>query len=335
MYSMGGQLLFDENHRVAGTRASDYVYLSGSLLATYERNYSTGLTEFKYQHTDALGSPVAVTNQSAQVIERTNYEPYGNVIGRANNDKPGYTGHVMDSATGLTYMQQRYYDPTIGRFLSVDPIAVDTKLAGNFGRYDYANNNPYKFIDPDGRAGILYWTSPNTVVYTVRYNMHGETPQFTRAQFEAQVRADFSGSVNINGRTVTIRAQAIASNGNGPLVNNVNVVRDTAGVTTSGRSETNRIGGNQVTLGATGRDAASAATASHEVGGHGGGAGDQYAGGVAVGGNRLQSDVPGPSNVMKDLQGNPANQQTLKEIIQAPTNLNGCARGVHAATGGC
>ncbi len=149
MYSMGGQLLFDENHRVVGTRASDYVYLSGSLLATYERNYSTGVSEFKYQHTDALGSPVAVTNQSAQVIERTNYEPYGNVIGRTNNDKPGYTGHVMDSATGLTYMQQRYYDPSIGRFLSTDPVQA---LGGRFSRYDYANNNPYRFTDPDGRV---------------------------------------------------------------------------------------------------------------------------------------------------------------------------------------
>jgi uncharacterized protein RhaS with RHS repeats len=45
-------------------------------------------------------------------------------------------------------MQQRYYDPIAGRFLSIDPVAAD---AGSFNRYWYANNNPYKNIDPDGR----------------------------------------------------------------------------------------------------------------------------------------------------------------------------------------
>ncbi len=66
-------------------------------------------------------------------------------------DGLGYTGHDMDADTGLTYMQQRYYDPKIGRFLSVDPVVVDTQTAGNFNRYWYANNNPYRFTDPDGR----------------------------------------------------------------------------------------------------------------------------------------------------------------------------------------
>ncbi len=45
----------------------------------------------------------------------------------------------------------RYYDPLIGRFLSNDPVTTDMQLGGNFNRYWYANNNPYKNIDPDGR----------------------------------------------------------------------------------------------------------------------------------------------------------------------------------------
>jgi uncharacterized protein RhaS with RHS repeats len=49
-------------------------------------------------------------------------------------------------------MQQRYYDPQIGRFLSVDPVETNTSNGFNFNRYWYANNNPYKFTDPDGRA---------------------------------------------------------------------------------------------------------------------------------------------------------------------------------------
>lgn len=105
----------------------------------------------EYIHTDALGSPVAVTNASGVVIERTVYGAYGEVINRPLAGGPGYTGHVEDAETGLNYMQQRYYDPMIGRFLSVDPVTANTGTGANFNRYWYANNNPYRFKDPDGR----------------------------------------------------------------------------------------------------------------------------------------------------------------------------------------
>jgi hypothetical protein len=48
-------------------------------------------------------------------------------------------------------MQQRYYDPAIGRFLSVDPVGPLSNPINHFGRYHYAGNNPYRYTDPDGR----------------------------------------------------------------------------------------------------------------------------------------------------------------------------------------
>jgi RHS repeat-associated protein len=106
-----------------------------------------------YIYTDGLGSPVARTDASGTVISRTRYEPYGYV---ASGVQPtiGFTGHVNDVDTGLTYMQQRYYDPVAGRFLSIDPVVTDANTGGSFNRYAYANNSPYKYIDPDGRAAI-------------------------------------------------------------------------------------------------------------------------------------------------------------------------------------
>lgn len=105
----------------------------------------------EYIHTDALGSPVAVSDAGGTVIERSVYEPYGASVGRELTDGPGYTGHVSDSATGLSYMQQRYMDPQLGAFLSVDPVTAYEQPVGQFNRYRYANGNPYKFTDPDGR----------------------------------------------------------------------------------------------------------------------------------------------------------------------------------------
>jgi len=104
-----------------------------------------------YLHTDALGSPVAETDESGGVLKRTRYEPYGAPTDGLYVNGPGFTGHVTDAATGLTYMQQRYYDPLAGRFLSLDPVGVDGGSGGNFNRDWYANNNPYRFTDPDGR----------------------------------------------------------------------------------------------------------------------------------------------------------------------------------------
>jgi RHS repeat-associated protein len=141
-YSQSGQLMYQEG---SPEGASEHIYLAGSLIATRNNGAS------KYQHTDALGSPVAVTNEAGTVIERNDYEPYGAVIGQPNKNGIGYTGHMMDGATGLTYMQQRYYDQSIGRFLSVDPVTANAENGSNFNRYKYASNNPYKFTDPDGR----------------------------------------------------------------------------------------------------------------------------------------------------------------------------------------
>jgi RHS repeat-associated protein len=56
---------------------------------------------------------------------------------------------------------QRYYDPAIGRFLSVDPVTAYEKPLTNFNRYAYGFNNPYKFTDPDGRDGGNFYTDPN------------------------------------------------------------------------------------------------------------------------------------------------------------------------------
>ena len=81
-------------------------------------------TTITYIHTDALGSVVAESDANGNVIKRYDYEPYGAVVGGQVTDGPGYAGHVSDSATGLSYMQQRYMDPQLGVFLSVDPVTA-------------------------------------------------------------------------------------------------------------------------------------------------------------------------------------------------------------------
>ncbi|MFN4160548.1 MAG: RHS repeat-associated core domain-containing protein [Stenotrophomonas sp.] len=57
----------------------------------------------------------------------------------------------------MSYMQQRYMDPQLRVFLSIDPVTAYEQPVGQFNRYRYANGNPYKFRDLDGRIGETAW----------------------------------------------------------------------------------------------------------------------------------------------------------------------------------
>ncbi|PWK53034.1 RHS repeat domain-containing protein [Pleionea mediterranea] len=118
-------------------------------------------------HTDHLGSPVMATDEAGNVKWREDYQPFGKQLTNQDVDNNiGYTGHKEDKSLGLTYMQARWYHPNAGRFMSTDPIRY--RDIHSFNRYVYANNNPYNFIDPDGKAAIArnfsfkILTNPNT-----------------------------------------------------------------------------------------------------------------------------------------------------------------------------
>lgn len=68
--------------------------------------------------------------------------------------RPGYTSHTEDTSTGLGYMKARHYDPVIGRFFSNDPVGSVASCLMMSNRYAYANNNPYVYVDPDGREPV-------------------------------------------------------------------------------------------------------------------------------------------------------------------------------------
>jgi RHS repeat-associated protein len=330
IYDRAGAILTRDD--ATSVEWTDFITLGGQ---TFVR-LTNGSPSFPVN--DHLGSAYMVANMSGGITAaRTfNFTPFGEGIGNdpGTLNRQGYTGHIEDE-TGLTYMQARYYDPVIGRFLSADPIG----FADQLNLYAYVRNDPVNGTDPTGLVGELHWTAPNEVTYTVRYTVvlkDGVKPSFTPQDVRNVVRSAYSGTVNMNGTQVKVTAQAIPmSNPGKNQVNTVTVVKDTQGVTASGRAQIDKIGGSQIIIGATGTEAATATTVGHEVGGHAGGAGDQYKDGVDASGNKLSADVPGPANIMKDLTGAGANQQTLKEIITAPTNTNTCAKGVSAANGGC
>ncbi|MEV8371308.1 RHS repeat-associated core domain-containing protein [Kribbella sp. NPDC056861] len=105
---------------------------------------------------DHHGTPDLAIDAGTQSFQRRRSTPYGEARGAAPTNWPGQKGFVggpIDASTALVHLQAREYDPSTGRFISVDPIA-DYQDAQQLNGYSYANNSPVTYSDPDGQ---LFW----------------------------------------------------------------------------------------------------------------------------------------------------------------------------------
>ena len=141
----------------ASKMIKNFVWIFFPLLMAVANNQAFAANKITFYHYDLLGSSVATTNELGEVVWREEYSPYGDKLLKQDVGKDnvrGYTGHVHDEETGLTYMQARYYDAEIGRFMGVDPVGFMSDNTISFNRYAYGNDNPYKFVDPNGESGV-------------------------------------------------------------------------------------------------------------------------------------------------------------------------------------
>ncbi len=113
-----------------------------------------------------------IKNAHGDVTDLTNrnvtydYDAYGNL--RTDNMTDSnpfrYCGEYQDKESGLIYLRNRYYDPTVGRFINEDPIKDGTNW------YAYANNNPVMFVDPLGLApGDVFETLDDAAIDAANY----------------------------------------------------------------------------------------------------------------------------------------------------------------------
>jgi RHS repeat-associated protein len=113
--------------------------------------------QWRFFHTDHLGTPRLVTDMFGNIVSEHHYLPFGEEVPpashpNASNNSHRFTGHERDSETGLDYMMARYYSAPLGRFLAVDP-GDDSALEDpqSWNKYSYVRNNPVGNLDPDGR----------------------------------------------------------------------------------------------------------------------------------------------------------------------------------------
>jgi RHS repeat-associated protein len=106
---------------------------------------------------DIYFDDMTITHKKSNVVQAEDYYPFGltfNSYQRENSVANDflYNGKEQQDELGLGWYDYlaRQYDPTIGRFLSVDPLA---DISRRWSPYAYAYDNPVRFIDPDGMEG--------------------------------------------------------------------------------------------------------------------------------------------------------------------------------------
>jgi len=119
---------------VTGSTKNRYVYAGDELVATIER-VGTSTPTVRYVHTDHLGGTNVLTNASSTEAQVLDYYPFGEV--RVDDDTDSvdvqkqFIGEYADD-TDLSYLNARYYDGGVGRFVSQDPTHLATFRATQF-----------------------------------------------------------------------------------------------------------------------------------------------------------------------------------------------------------
>ncbi len=153
--------LFEEEAQGPGPapspRSTKFIFLGGTRVASVTGN------RVMYYHDDHLGGTNVLTDATGTVKEITEYLPFGAISGR---DRYGsseevaryyFTGKPYDDETGLIYFGARYYDPSLGRFITPDSVVQDPYDPQTLNRYSYAGNNPVNNIDPTGHFWKKFW----------------------------------------------------------------------------------------------------------------------------------------------------------------------------------
>jgi RHS repeat-associated protein len=148
-----------EVNSATGITEHKYTLSAGGRTVALIIDRSNNTADWRYLHQDHLGSTVAVTNASGQLLERYEYDAWGRRRNTDGTPSPtqligatdrGYTGHEMLDSLGLIHMNGRVYDPLLGRFVSADPFIQHADTLASYNRYSYVYNSPLSATDPSG-----------------------------------------------------------------------------------------------------------------------------------------------------------------------------------------
>jgi RHS repeat-associated protein len=173
-------------------------------------NGGEGTRERYYHSTDHEGSTDVITDSSGNIVWDGDYEAFGSVV-RSNGSirfDASYTGKEFDVDTGLYYFNARWYDPTLGRFISEDPA----RDGDNW--FAYVGNNPMSHIDPNGLEDTPLIQPPAGALPYVGTINTGFQPADTFLAGLGNIWNMAAGTANVGLKTVGLAAEGVDALGN-------------------------------------------------------------------------------------------------------------------------
>ena len=136
--------------QTGGGKTIDFVYDENNQPLAMKYNNT-----LYYYVLNAQGDVVRIVDGSRSVVASYTYDPWGKIISSsgtlADINPLRYRGYYYDSETGFYYLQSRYYDPEIGRFINADSYAsTDATGLLSTNMFAYCENDPVNRSDPDG-----------------------------------------------------------------------------------------------------------------------------------------------------------------------------------------
>jgi len=127
-----------------------------------------------YIFTDNLGSTVLTFGKTNAKFTPQSYDEFGNAAG-GGDTRFTFTGAAYFSGPGLYQMGARFYNPTIGRFITRDTYEGDIYQPWTQNLYTYCNNNPVNFVDPTGHNPAVVVVGAAAYSYAVKVSTSPDT----------------------------------------------------------------------------------------------------------------------------------------------------------------
>jgi RHS repeat-associated protein len=110
-------------------------------------NLKQGTSNYSYLY-DGKGNITAVLDSSQAVVATYTYDPFGALVSKTGTlDQPYmFSTKEYDIQTGLSYYGYRFYNPSVGRWMTRDPLEESVGI----NLYEFVLNNPVNIIDPEG-----------------------------------------------------------------------------------------------------------------------------------------------------------------------------------------
>ena len=163
------------------------------------------------------GDVIQIVGSGGTVCAEYRYDAWGNVL-EIGGMYPGtlgainpirYRGYYYDAETGFYYLQSRYYDPSIGRFINADALASTGQGFLGYNMFAYCGNDPVNYVDSCGDKSIEVTKEDNNVCINIEGTVNFAAIDF-QVVLEIEVGFSLDYEFSVGGIVFTLKNEGVS-----------------------------------------------------------------------------------------------------------------------------